>query len=381
MSDLSQPRAAVTAQRLLRAKTGLQVNISASRALTRERSVWRCAVDGDPGMPASVIVRTHREVGDWRTDSSYLFNDYAATSFLSDLQLGLTARVLAADLAAGVVVTEDLGSGPSLGEVLSGSDQAGATRAILSYSRGLGILHAYTAGNAATYGHRRRALGCVDPGAYRTTLNERSLHAASHRLVTTATIQRILLPSIARSELDDVLRALVEPGTFLALSSGDPCPYNCVITDGLARFFDFELAGYRHALLDAAYLYLGFHACYDPGRLPDQLLREAEHTYRRSAGTHIPAMLDEDMYHQQLTLATAAWAVLAAVEMPRVDTFDAAVGQRVAQTCRIINLHIAHAERHQELPALTNWFAGLLAAARSRLPGRLAGASLIPAFR
>lgn len=78
--------------------------------------------------------------------------------------------------------------------------------------------------------------------------------------------------------------------------------------NGSARLFDFELAGYRHALLDVAYLHLGFQWCYQPGRIPPDVLGEAETAYRLEASSGIPMALDQAAYQRGLTAAAAAWA-------------------------------------------------------------------------
>lgn len=120
---------------------------------------------------------------------------------------------------------------------------------------------------------------------------------ASARFLAAAAGRGQPASALARAELHGVIEDLSEPGGFLALSNGDPCPYNCLVPGASeARLFDFELAGYRHALLDVTYLHLGFCCCYHPGRIPIALLGEAEAAYRIEAACGIPAVLDENFY-------------------------------------------------------------------------------------
>jgi hypothetical protein len=67
------------------------------------------------------------------------------------------------------------------------------------------------------------------------------------------------------------------------LGGGSRVPASVLPPGDGARLFDFELAGYRHDLLDVAYLYLGFHCCYQPGRIPPAVLGDAEAAYRKAA--------------------------------------------------------------------------------------------------
>jgi hypothetical protein len=53
-------------------------------------------------------------------------------------------------------------------------------------------------------------------------------------------------------------------------------------------FFDFEFAGFRHALLDAAYLHLPFPTCWCVARLPDGLPDALETVYRQELAPAVP---------------------------------------------------------------------------------------------
>lgn len=339
-------------EHLLTRTTGHHVTVANTSALTTERSVWRYRLTGDPALPRSVIVRTHRTIGEWRTSASYLLNDYAATSFLTrHCCTGLVPALIVADIDAGVLITEDLGTGASLADSMAGDDPAVRGAGIIAYARGLGTLHAATAGRAAAYARHRRALGPTDPAAARISINEHSLDDAIDHLLTAASRSRPP-PAAVRDELAIVHRGLSCPGEFLALSNGDPCPYNCIIDQGRARFFDFELAGYRHALLDVSYLHFGFHACYHPRRLPTATLRRAEAAYRHAAGTRIPGVLDDATYRQQLAIATAAAAILAVANIIITATPRK---ERTARTRGIIKQHAAVTASSGQLPALTDW--------------------------
>jgi hypothetical protein len=341
--------------RMLQTALGPGTCVSAPVALTEERSVWRCHLKDGLGSPQSVIARTRRELGGWRTDPSYLRSDYAATAFLWDLCPGVTARVIAADLDAGLYVTEDLGAGPSLGELLAGTVRSEAANALVAFATVLGRMHAATAGLDGEYYRRRQLLGPADPIAYRTLLGELSLAEAANRVLE-AQISGRSAPRHARADVQGILAVLNEPGPLLAISNGDPCPYNCVVSNGSARLFDFELAGYRHALLDIAYLHLGFHWCYQPGRIPPDVLGEAEAAYRMQAGVGIPAILDELVYQPNLVAAAAAWAILSGSMVIRhLDRGGTLLAANVARHVATLHAYIETFGSASCYPAVSHW--------------------------
>jgi hypothetical protein len=127
--------------------------------------------------------------------------------------------------------------------------------------------------------------------------------------------------------------------------------------------FDFELAGYRHALLDVAYLHLGFQWCYQPGRIPPDVLREAETAYRLEASSGISLTLDEPAYQRALATAAAAWAMLAGGRvvrrLDRGGTFASADAARQVATMRE---YVALSGRATSYPALSHWTSELVSA-------------------
>lgn len=357
-----EPTAIVEAARLLSTAFGHEVGIVASEALTLERSVWRCQLAGERvGLPESVIVRTTRELGGWRTDPMYLLNDYVASLFLAERCPGVTAQVLVADPDARVVVSEDLGRGQSLTDLLRGASRVSASEGLFAFARTLGRMHAATAGGEDEYYSRRRSFGPIDVLAARNALNERSLPEASEQLVGAAAAGGHPTSRHVEEELHAVLQELGNPGGLLALSNGDPCPYNCLLRDKAARLCDFELAGYRHALLDVSYLYLGFHCCYEPGLIPTSILREAESVYRDEASCGIGELVDQDVYLHGLAVAAAAWAILAVLDLfpgsPARRTGD---NKRVTRSVATLESCVAIWRRASQLPALADWTAKLL---------------------
>jgi hypothetical protein len=125
--------------------------------------VLRCRVEEAPsGAPPSVIVKAAvgegENVYDPRTDKPEstawrFFNEWAGARFLNERVSDppLSARFFGADPAHGVLVLEDLGSGPALSDELQGDDPDAATNALLRYAASMGRLHAQTIGGEADW--------------------------------------------------------------------------------------------------------------------------------------------------------------------------------------------------------------------------------------
>ncbi|MBM7787740.1 hypothetical protein [Tenggerimyces flavus] len=211
-------------------------------------------------------------------------------------------------------VTEDVGPGDSLDDLLGGTDQAAATDGLLAWARALGELHATTAGRAS---RAMRAMRCAD--------------------------------------VSELLHALQEPGPFLALSNGDACPYNSRITHQGVRFFDFELAGFRHCLLDGAFLRMSFPSCYRWGRLPVDVRAAAENAYRDAL-----APIDDDTYRRGMAAAGGAWAIVHAVQLPGPEQQDQ---RRAVRIHAVIADFVEVARTAGWLGAFAGWFARRIPAA------------------
>ncbi len=84
-------------------------------------TVSRCRLDrAVSGLGDSVIVKRGRAAGEPRSDGQMMRNEIGALRFLTMQNLALGPRLIAADAARGVAIMEDLGDGPSLGDLLFG---------------------------------------------------------------------------------------------------------------------------------------------------------------------------------------------------------------------------------------------------------------------
>jgi Ser/Thr protein kinase RdoA (MazF antagonist) len=256
--------------------------------------------------PPTVIVKTFRgyDVNDRTPESAAgrLLNEWAALEFLSSTNVA--PRLYAANRDDGVLVIEDLGAGASLIDRLNQPDRVAAEQALSAYARGLAALHAHTSNQASAP---------RDP--FVTAWPARNLPP----LRSILTDLGLGWTTRTQEELDTVVHVVAEAHDLLALSQGDTCPENHRLTADGVRFLDFEFCGFRHALLDVAFLRLPFPTCQDVQRLPVEAVDQALAAYR--------AQLNFDHFASQLDIAQAWWTMLSlGAYLPRALGEDQLVG-------------------------------------------------------
>lgn len=310
------------AENVLATAWGDPVHLGDGKVL-RERGrnrVLRCSVrEAPPGAPDSVIIKA--SVGDadevfnpaddtfggtpWR-----FYNEWAATGLLGHLDTAPSfgARLYGADRATGLIVTEDLGDGDCLADRMRGTDRAKLESALFAYALSLGRLHAATAGRAAEFEERRLVCGATERD--REPEGTRWLRENVLPFRTQCEALGMTLPEGIDTDIEAVRRALDEPGPFLAFTPGDTCPDNHRLTgESAVRFFDFEFGGFRHALLDAAYLSMPFPTCWYVNRLPADLVERLENAYRAELVQSVPEAGDDSRFFPALAAACAYWAI------------------------------------------------------------------------
>ncbi len=175
-------------------------------------------------------------------------------SFTSEVQ---ALRVLPPDTRPvllgsrdGVLVMEDLGTGPSLADLLLSSAGALAERALESWAR--------TVGRALRATLRRGVpTAPVD------------LSDGLKHLVAVAGELGIAAPAGVEDDVRVIVDTLSGRSPWLAYCPGDTCPdNNRVFDDGTVRLFDFEGSGWRHAATEAAYCRAPFCTCWCVATLP-----------------------------------------------------------------------------------------------------------------
>jgi hypothetical protein len=273
---------------------------------SRRNFIARAVAHNADGRSRSVIVKATRSsaydpAAANVVEVSGLAKEWVACAFLASRapSRGHGAALLAGDVSNGIMVFEDLGAHlrSLVDPLLKGTAQE-AERALDLYATAVGRLHADT-------------IGCLD--AYHRTLESVFGSARPHRtpgwrLEKDAALltQRIGgIPSA--SELDLLSSRLMDPGPWLTLIHGDPCPDNSLVSDGRIRLIDYEYARPSHALLDGIYWRMGFPTCWCAGRTPADVAARIDITYRMELCKSIPLALDDRAYAIELTYMAAVW--------------------------------------------------------------------------
>jgi hypothetical protein len=390
---LSTP-ARQTVENLLSMRFGTRVSIADVNDFPYSQ-VSRCTLEAaGSAAPSTVIVRVPRD-DPARSGLARLRNEHAAPEFLSSIGSTLAPRFIAGDATAGLLVTEDLGTDPSLLDLLLGDDKGAARQGLLAFARGLGTLHAQTAGRASAYAARRAQLGPADPDAEDAAVRFRVAESWQHVQDAVARL-RLPRPRGVDHDVAEVVCTFAVPGAYLALSSGDPSPVNCKIAQGAVRFVDFEGTTFRHALIDAIVLRYLYPTGGPPWRLPKDMADPIEPAYREALAQACPGALDDADYEGGMAAASAAWTILRMVRLPKVEAgpdrtpwllvppgWSAPVPTRSRrrQLVAIIDTFIASARRAGTFETLAAWCESLVDALRARWPEATEEIPLYPAFQ
>ena len=244
-----------------------------------------------------------------------LYSEWAGTQFLQGLNVmpSLGPRCFGGDAETGIVVSEDLGSGNSLADVLQGTDRQRLEEGLFQYCASLGRLHTATVGRAAELEAIWSRLGKkwqASETPYRQAENW-----TQENLLPFQEYCRALGVNIAsgfEAEGERVWHTMANPGPFLAFTLGDTCPDNHRLTSNrYARFFDFEACGFRHALLDFAYCYVPFPTCWCVLRFPNRFAPLMKEAYQKELIKGCAEAGDNEDFSTLLAYACASWMISA----------------------------------------------------------------------
>ncbi|MEV7095628.1 phosphotransferase [Amycolatopsis sp. NPDC051045] len=204
-------------------------------------------------------------------------------------------ELVAHDGRARVLVLEDLGRTPTLEDKLYARDSRAAERALLSWARSLGRLHASTAGREADFNALLRRLGgpAKSDSGNVDELCERVAPLIRKRL-------GIPVPREVRAQVTAALEQSRAPG-FRAFSPVELSPDNNLVTGQGVRFLDFENGCVRSALVDAADLRLPFAGWPDALALPAGMSEAMIAAWRAEVVEVWPAFADDEALAAHLT--------------------------------------------------------------------------------
>jgi hypothetical protein len=274
--------------------------------------------------------------------------------------------VIAADMAAAVVINEDLGSGPTLESVLLARDPSAARAAMIALGRAAGRLHRMTVDSR----HERQSLlapfglGNGDdevlgewPGGERWERIE-------------ASSRDLGFPDAREAGADviDLVSRLREPGPFVSLTHQDLNPTNVLVTSGGIRLVDLEGSRFGHLGFDTCHLFFPF-PFYSAhwATLPTDVTAEVLDAYLEELRqeNQFPA----DRFDEMLAIGAALALVVRLHRLPKLadDSHPAHDRwRRRAQMVQQIQMFADLARRVELLESLAGWSRRLADAMASR---------------
>jgi hypothetical protein len=258
--------AVIAAEAVLRRRYGTKIQLADPEDLggSKNSAVVRVRVASSPfSLPRTLVIKRHTKPAPCEAFVREAVSYQLFTALTADERM--CPELYAYDGTAGVVVIEDLGRAPTLADKLLGDNARGAERALLSWARSLGRLHATTAGREADFDALMRRLSSArvkgDPLA---ASGPAAIEQLPELLADTLGVHT---PAhvVERAERT---RWLLQTSRHRGFSPSDLCPDNNLITSRGVRFLDFEGGCVRNIMLDAAYLRVPFPSCWCAFALP-----------------------------------------------------------------------------------------------------------------
>jgi hypothetical protein len=374
----------VAVERILSVTLDNQIHIREMETLSemgRRNLLLRCSIDPVDGLPSSFIIKKVEvpsgynpdEAKSW--DASRFFHDWVGSQFLSTISSKFqhSPRFYGGDRNLGLIVLEDVQHVRSLVQPLLGSNRTDAERALLQYATCLGQLHAETIGKAAEFRELFRTLApnekfgtAIAIDRHRSMLENLGIHPEANWLQDLQTIE----DTLNQSE------------NFLAYVHADACPDNVLDTGEALRLIDFETGHFGHALIDAAYGRM-VPSCWCANRLPPEIVRQMENTYRRILIQRFPVAEDDRIFETALVNVCGFWLLYTLTRhfesalKEDVDWGIAKIRQRILAR---LETFIAVSQEFNQLSSLCSTSSQLLELLRQRWPG-VSDLPLYPAFQ
>ncbi|MFI6508102.1 hypothetical protein ACIBCT_10895 [Streptosporangium sp. NPDC050855] len=248
-----------------------------------------------------------------------------------------------------LLVMEDLGSAPTLADVLLGDDPRAALDGLAAWARGLGRL-------AAESVHRRADLAELSARYGRGVPSWDEEPWAVRRTAEFPPALAGMGLDVPRELADELARlAVTGADGHLAFTPGDTCPDNNLITPGGLRLLDFEAACFQPVFLTAAYCRMPFSSCWCVFSLPPGVAEEIEEIYRAEVVRAYPELAGDEVWRAGVRRAIALWTVNLTVNLiPRLADDKPVSRTRRSPTVRQLMRHRWEmASTLEEFPAFT----------------------------
>lgn len=234
-----------------------------------------------------------------------------------------------------LVVLEDLGRAPTLADKLLGDDARAAERALLSWARSLGRLHASTAGREPDFDALSRRLGVTQVTDPLTRVARRTFDELPELLSDALGVET---PAETHRRAS-AAAWLMGSHSHRAFSPSDACPDNNVITSKGVRFLDFEGGCWRDVLLDAGCLRVPFPSCWCSFELPAGMTEAMVAAWRAEVRDVWPDLDDDAVLDPGLLDAQVFWVWLSTFSLlPRAGEDDRQIDSELRSPRRSVAL-------------------------------------------
>jgi hypothetical protein len=297
--------AVAAAEAVLRRRYGAKIQLAEPEDLggSKHSTVVRVRVAASPfSLPRTLVVKKYT--------ASLPSESFVREAVSYQLFTALSAdermcpELYAHDSGAGVIVIEDLGRAPTLADKLLGDDARGAERALLSWARSLGRLHATTAGREADFDALMRRLSAARVKGDPLAVNG---PAAIERLPQLLEDSLGVHTPAHVCERAERTRWLLATSRHRGFSPSDLCPDNNLITSRGVRFLDFEGGCVRNIMLDAAYLRVPFPSCWCAFALPPGMTDAMFAAWRAEVRVMWPDLEDDAVVLPRMLDAQLFW--------------------------------------------------------------------------
>ena len=182
-----------------------------------------------------------------------------------------------------LVVLEDLGSHPTVADLLLGRDPAAAQAAVDAWVDAIADLHLAATDDVLDAYGRRLGTRAPDIETHRIPA---ALDYSARDFVRVGELIGAPPPATTLDALRDVVGGLTPSPPVL--TPADACPDNNLMTPDGVVLLDYEFAEVRHRVWDVAYLSVPWPTCWCAWRLPDAVATGAIARYRERVAPSVP---------------------------------------------------------------------------------------------
>ena len=298
----------VGAEQILSISCKSPVHINKIERLTepgRRNLLLRCFIEPIENLPASFMIKkveteNYNPDDANSRDTKRLFNDWVGSQFLNTIgKHKYSPRFYGGDRNLGFIVIEDVQHQNSLVEPLLGKNRDRAESALLRYATCMGQLHRDTLGKAEEF---HRLYKIVSPKMKPAKIG---INILKHQ----QSLEKLGIEPEATwlEDLETIHQTVNNPGGFSAYIHTDACPDNVLNTGQEMRLIDFETGLFGHVFLDAVFGRMMFPSCWCSKRLPHEVVKRMENTYREILMQKCPRVKDDKIFETALVHCCGWW--------------------------------------------------------------------------